>query len=104
MRADNPAKGVRLNKPTKRERFPSGDGLARLGEAMATRERQGANGGSPAIVRLLILTGARRTEIAPLRWGCVDVERGALRLPVSKTGAQPRHPAALPDDSQLFLR
>lgn len=88
MRADNPAKGVRLNKLTKRERFLSGEELARLGEAMATLERQGANRSSLAIVRLLILTGARRTEIASLRWDYVDFERGALRLPDSKTGAK----------------
>jgi integrase len=41
-----------------------------------------------AIVRLLIGTGARRTEIASLRWDYVDFERGALPLPDSKTGAK----------------
>jgi integrase len=88
MRADNPAKGVRLKKLTKRERFLSVEEFARLGEAMATLERKGANGNSLAIVRLLILTGAPRTEIASLRWDYIDFERGALRLRDSKTGAK----------------
>ncbi len=88
MRADNPAKGVRLNKLTRRERFLSGAELAKLGEAMAAFAGQGVNASSLAIVRLLILTGARRTEIASLRWDYVDFERKALRLPDSKTGAK----------------
>jgi integrase len=78
----------RLNKLTKRERFLSAEAFARLGEAMATLERQVANRSSLAIVRLLTLTGARRTAIASLRWDYVDFERGALRLPDSKTGAK----------------
>jgi len=88
LRADNPAKGVKLNKLAKRERFLTATELAVLGEAMATLENEGANAGSLAIVRLLILTGARRNEIASLRWEHVDFERGALRLPDSKTGAK----------------
>lgn len=88
MRADNPAKGVSLNKSNRRERFLSAAELAKLGEAMAKLEGQGVNAGSLAIVRLLILTGARKTEIASLRWEHVDFERKALRLPDSKTGAK----------------
>ena len=88
FRADNPGKGVKLNKPTKRERFLSAAELARLGEAFGKAERQGFNRDSLAILRLLVLTGARRNEIASLRWDHVDFERGALRLPDSKTGAK----------------
>ena len=55
---------------------------------MATFEGQGVNASALAIVRLLILTGARRNEIASLRWDYVDFERKALRLPDSKTGAK----------------
>jgi len=87
-RADNPSKGVKLNKPKKRERFLSGDELARLGDALTKAERQGMNANSLTILRLLLLTGARRNEIASLRWGHVDLDRRALRLPDSKTGAK----------------
>ncbi len=84
-RADNPAKGVKLNKLRKRERFLSGQELARLGEAFSKAEKEGVNKTGLAMIRLLLLTGARRTEIASLRWSYVDFERGALRLPNSKT-------------------
>ncbi len=39
-----------------------------------------------AAIRLLILTGARLREILHLQWGHVDLERGLLLLPDSKTG------------------
>jgi integrase len=35
-----------------------------------------------------LLTGCRKAEILSLRWEWVDVERGALRLPDSKSGAK----------------
>jgi integrase len=37
-------------------------------------------------LRLLILTGARLREILDLRWDHVDLQRGLLFLPDSKTG------------------
>lgn len=39
-----------------------------------------------AALRLLIFTGARSREILHLRWEHVDVGRGLLLLPDSKTG------------------
>jgi integrase len=38
-----------------------------------------------AIVRLLILTGARRAEIGALQWSEVDLDRGLISLPGSRT-------------------
>jgi len=39
-----------------------------------------------AAIRLLLLSGCRKTEILSLKWDYVDFERGYLRLPDSKTG------------------
>ena len=39
-----------------------------------------------AAVRLLLLSGCRKSEILSLRWSFVDFDRGYLRLPDSKTG------------------
>ena len=39
-----------------------------------------------AAVRLLLFTGCRLREILHLRWDYVDIERGCLFLPDSKTG------------------
>src|SRR6185295_15348126 len=37
-------------------------------------------------IRLLILTGMRRSEVLGLRWEYIDVERSCFFLPDSKTG------------------
>ena len=39
-----------------------------------------------AALRLLLLTGCRLREILHLRWEYVDIERGCLFLPDSKSG------------------
>ena len=41
---------------------------------------------SPAALRLLLFTGCRLREILHLRWEHVDIERGCLFLPDSKSG------------------
>jgi integrase len=87
-RSDNPAKGVRLNRLQKRERFLSGDELTRLGDALRRAEQQGINRQGLAMIRLLLLTGARRNEVESLQWDYLDLKRGVARLPDSKTGAK----------------
>jgi integrase len=85
----NPAKGVKLLKAGKRERFLSETELAKLADALARLEAE--NRLSPitaAAIRLLLLSGCRKSEILSLRWEWVDIERGVLRLPDSKTGAK----------------
>lgn len=42
------------------------------------------------IIRLLLLTGCRKSEILRARWENLDLERGILTVPLSKSG-QPRH-------------
>ena len=83
----NPCQHIDKFKEEKRERFLSDAELARLGEALAAAET--ARTASPwviAAIRLLMLTGARLSEILSLRWDHVDFERGSIRLPESKTG------------------
>ena len=85
----NPAKGVRLLKGQPKERFLSEAEVARLGDtlaAMQAEHRLSANAANA--VRLLLLTGCRKSEITALRWDWVDFERSCLRLPTSKTGAK----------------
>lgn len=91
----NPCRGVDRFPEKRRERFLSGAELAQLGAVLNEEEPQ-----EPFVVlaiRLLLLTGARRDEILTLRWSHVDLERSALRLPDSKTGAKviPLGPAAV---------
>jgi integrase len=82
----NPCRHVERYRQRARERFLSGEELARLGEAL-----QAAKPLPAATVRLLIFTGARLSEILGLRWEWVDFERGEARLPDSKNGAKTLH-------------
>jgi integrase len=85
----NPAKGVPLLKGEKKERFLSETEVAKLADALSAMEAERRlSATAVAAVRLLMLTGCRKTEVLSLRWEWVDFERGCLRLPDSKTGAK----------------
>jgi integrase len=109
---ENPRKGVAVYADRKNERFLSLAELQRLGEALHEAEtvglpwqpKNGANAKHTpkkvatarevvsahaiAAIRLLMLTGCRAGEILTLQWSHVDMERGILNLPTSKTGAK----------------
>jgi len=88
LRADNPVRGVERFKDRQSQRFLSGDELARLTRALAEAEANGVNVRALNVIRLLTLTGARKSEIEGLRWSEVDFARSTLNLADSKTGAR----------------
>jgi integrase len=85
---DNPARGVKKAPVRKLERFLSEAEIARLGEVLDAEAQKSGNPYPSAAIRLLLLTGCRKSEITNLRWDHVDYERECLRLPDSKTGAK----------------
>lgn len=105
----NPAAGIKKFRGEKKERFLTTEELERLGAAIRDAETVGIEWTpdpakktkhapkpenrrtviSPyaaAALRLLVLTGARLGEVLGLEWSHVDIERGLLFLPTSKTG------------------
>ncbi|WP_135212741.1 tyrosine-type recombinase/integrase [Vitreimonas flagellata] len=82
----NPVFGIERSPGNMRERFLSQEEFARLGEVIARAEKEGAHPFGLAIIRLLALSGARKSEIQNLTWSSVDLNTGFLRLPRSKTG------------------
>jgi integrase len=85
---DNPARGVKKAPVRKIERFLSEAEIARLAEALDAEAQHSGNPYPVAAIKLLLLTGCRKGEIATLLWDHVDLERKCLRLPDSKTGAK----------------
>ncbi|MZR29631.1 site-specific integrase [Sneathiella litorea] len=59
---------------------------AALRDRISTLAKGGENEMAIAAIRMLILTGCRKTEILSLKWHEVDFEFGCLRLDDSKTG------------------
>jgi integrase len=57
-----------------------------------------------AIVRLLLLTGQRREEIGGLRWSEVDLARGIISLPGSRTKNRRTHDVPLSAAAQEILK
>lgn len=86
--ADNPARGVKKASVRKVERFLSETEIACLSQALEAETERSGNPYPAAAIRLLLLTGCRKSEIANLLWEHVDFERECLRLPDSKTGAK----------------
>ena len=107
----NPTRRVRRFKEEGRERYLTDDELQRLGRTLTEagtvgipwdldpttpkskhtpkawkNQRELLDPHAVAAIRLLLLTGARLREILHLEWSFVDLERGLLFLPVSKTG------------------
>lgn len=83
----NPARYVQKYREQRRERFLSPEEMGRLGDALAEAERAGTQlPGTILAVRLLALSGMRRSEVLTLKWDYLDLERACIRLPDSKTG------------------
>ncbi|PHS05880.1 MAG: integrase [Blastopirellula sp.] len=84
----HPVRGIKRYADKKNERFLSLDELQTLGSILTKLEQEDANPTGIACLRLLALTGARKSEIVKLRWDEVDAGTGCLRLRDSKTGAK----------------
>lgn len=106
----NPCVGITRFKEEGRERFLSDEEMVKLGASLALAETEGlpwsvdeekpgakhapkpenrkriVDRFSVAAIRLLLFTGCRLREILHLCWDDVDLERGFLFLPDSKTG------------------
>jgi integrase len=99
MRADNPATGIERNPDSGRKRYLKGDELARLIKALAAHpDRQAAD-----IVRVLLLTGARRGEVLSMRWADVDLTEGSWIKPAASTKQKAEHIVPLSAPARQLL-
>ncbi len=78
----NPCRGIRRYRRKGRERFLSDDEIRRLSARLSAHEARWPR--QVAVIRLLLLTGCRKSEILTLRWS--DYRDGHLFLRDSKTG------------------
>ena len=81
-RGSNACIGIVKNPKNNVARFLDADELARLGRALDACEAEWPE--AVSAIRLLALTGCRRSEVLNLRWQ--DIGENAINLPDSKTG------------------
>ena len=94
----NPVATTKLFKENSiQERYLQSDEIARIFEAMKTEPNQTA----VAALKLLLLTGVRRSEALTAEWANVDLESGTWRLPMTKSGRGRNVP--LNDDAKALL-
>ena len=83
----NPCRSVRRYRESRRERFLTADEYRRVGAALDEAEAKGwLMASAVAAIRLLLLTGCRKNEIAALRWDDIDRTAREIRISDAKTG------------------
>jgi integrase len=98
-RPDNPCRGVERNQEIKRVRYLTAAELERLTVVLATYpDRQAAN-----IVRMLLFTGARKSEVLAARWEDFDLELGVWTKPGASTKQKTEHRVPLSAPARQVL-
>ena len=100
MRPDNPCKGIERNQEHKRRRYLSADELARLIKALDEHGDQQ----SSDIIRLLMLTGARRGEVLQARWDDFDLASHLWNKPGATTKQKTEHQVPLSGAAMQLLQ
>lgn len=95
----NPTKSIERNEETKRERFLNADELERLLDALAKLEDQEAAN----IFRLILLTGARKSEVLGATWSMFDLANGVWTKPSHHTKTNKTHTIPLSAPARLLL-
>ena len=89
----DPCRSIPMNPKRQRERFLTDAEFTRLGQVLDEVSGNGSQVSAGAIttIRLLMLTGCRKTEIMTLRWKHVDLDRAEMRIVNGKTGDRTVH-------------
>jgi integrase len=87
MRTDNPTAGFSRFPEIPRDRFLSADEIKRLADVLAAHP----NHRCANVIRLILLTGARRGEAMNARWDQFDLENGIWTKPAATTKQRRLH-------------
>ena len=101
LKTDNPCRGVKKFKEISRDRFLSGEELARFFEALDLTE----NPAFKDFILLALFTGARKSNVLSMRWRDIDFERNVWKIPgeLSKNGEPMQVPLG-PDVLDILRR
>ena len=99
-RPDNPAKGWHRNPENHRTRYLSNEELQRLGTVLEVHP----NKACANVIRLLLLTGARRGEVMAATWDQFDLEKAIWIKPSAHTKQKKEHRVPLSAAALHLLR
>ncbi len=99
-RTDNPCLGVQRNTEDKRERFLTEAEAARLDKALRDHKERS----SCDAIRLLLLTGARKSEVLRATWDMFDLDTGLWVKPASTTKQKKLHRVPISVDAISLLK
>jgi len=99
-RTDNPVTGLVFNAEVPRNRFLSPEEIRRLTSVLADHP----NRRCADVIRLLLLTGARRGEAVNATWDQFDLENGIWTKPSSHTKQRREHRVPLSQAAVALLR
>ncbi len=88
--AKNPVRGIERPRDNARKPPFSFERIKALGEALRAAEAEGENIVGLQAIRLLLLTGVRRSEALTAQRGVIDRAARCFRFPDTKSGAQMR--------------
>lgn len=86
IRIDNPVRTVQKPKDQKRERFLSEEELKALLVLLDNPKDLPLNFNVVPVIKMLLFTGCRKSEILTLKWKYLDLKNRYILLPDSKTG------------------
>jgi integrase len=99
LRSNSPVRGVQRNQEIKRKRYLTSDELARLTRALAEHR----NGEAADALRLILLTGARKSEVLSATWSQLDFGAGTWTKPGATTKQKTDHCVPLSAPARLLL-
>lgn len=91
----NPAHGVRRPTSKKRDVFLDVDEIQTLGALFINKNLCNEHKTGIDALKLLLLTGCRKSEILTLKWDYVDYKEQCLRLPRTKSGVNQIRPVGI---------
>jgi integrase len=97
--ANNPAAGIKRERPSERARYLNGEELARLLAVLDARPCPSAD-----IIKLLMLTGARKGETMTATWDQFDLTAAVWTKPATATKQKRLHRVPLSDEAVALLR
>jgi len=99
MRSNSPVRGVQRNQEIKRKRYLSGDELNRLTKALDSYH----NTDVADALRLMLLTGARKSEVLSATWNQFDFGQGTWTKPGATTKQKTDHCVPLSAPARQLL-